>query len=50
MDAPEFQYTLDQGNMIILEELDEGLEYFWRVDTQVGGYFYKGDVWNFFVQ
>jgi len=50
MDDPEFQYTLDQGNMIILEELEAGSQYFWKVDTQVGGYVYKGDIWNFFVQ
>ena len=50
MDAPEFQYSLDEGNMILLPELDGDSQYFWRVDSQRGGDIYKGDIWNFFTQ
>jgi len=44
---PEFQFSLEDGNMIALPELSSNTHYFWRIDAQRGGYLYQGDVWDF---
>merc|ERR1711892_1274929 len=47
MDAEEFQFTLDDGNIFQLPVLELDNHYFWRVDTQRGGVIFAGDVWKF---
>ena len=44
----EYYGQIPEGkNVLKLPHLDPNKDYFWRVDTQWGGYLYKGDVWNF---
>merc|ERR1712080_408385 len=44
---PEYQGEIVEGNNVLeLPQLEPGAHYYWRVDTQWGGYTYKGDVWS----
>ncbi|CAL4122383.1 unnamed protein product [Meganyctiphanes norvegica] len=47
MEEEEYQYSLSEGNVVILPNLKDSTQYFWRVDTQMNGYIYTGDVWSF---
>jgi len=40
--------TIEEGaNVLTLPQLEPDKDYYWRVDTQWGGYTYRGDVWHF---
>ena len=44
----EYQGEIVEGvNVLVLPQLEADTGYYWRVDTQWGGYTYKGDVWSF---
>ena len=45
----EYRGAIPEGkNVLPLPHLEKDTVYYWRVDTQWGGYMYKGDVWNFY--
>ena len=48
VDDAEYQGVVEEDrNVLVLPKLDAGAIYYWRVDTQWGGYTYKGDLWSF---
>ena len=51
LDSEEFQFSTEQGENIFQLgmglTIQDGMEYFWRVDSQQGGHVFKGDVWMF---
>jgi len=50
MDSPEFQYSVEQENLIALANLEPMTDYYWRVDAESSGLVFKGDVWKFSVK
>ena len=46
-DDVEFQYSLEEGNILQLPMIEREKEYFWRVDVSRRGQRFTGDVWNF---
>ena len=51
MDSEEFQYSTDGEENVFQVGLglpiEDGQQYYWRVDSQRGGNVFKGDVWMF---
>ena len=47
---PEFKlFKLEEHNVFQLPSLEDGLQYFWRVDAVRGGRIFKGDIWMFHI-
>ena len=51
MDSEEFQYSTDGEENVFQVgvglPIEDGQQYYWRVDSQRGGNVFKGDVWMF---
>ena len=51
MDSEEFQYRTDGEENVFQVgvglPIEDGQQYYWRVDSQRGGNVFKGDVWMF---
>ena len=51
MDSEEFEYSTGQGENVfqlgIGLTIQDGMEYYWRVDSQRDRHVFKGDVWMF---
>ena len=51
MDSEEFEYSSGPGENVfqlgVGLTIQDGMEYYWRVDSQRDGHVFKGDVWMF---